>query len=111
MSNGVEFFCLVCGADFKLMVGGHMSPARPGYCSTKCRYDSYAQEKRDAYENDDYKFPPPPVCTASWNDVDWIAYIDKEGEWGFEQVQEEEDCRFDTTAERDDFYEEIERDA
>lgn len=81
MSNGVEFFCLVCNADFKLMVGGHMSPARPGYCSTKCRYAKEIAEKREKFDRDEYVVEAPPVCTDQWNSTDWIAFIDRAGEW------------------------------
>ena len=38
-------------------------------------------EKLELYENNKYRFPPPPVCTARWNDGDWIKFIDSRGEW------------------------------
>lgn len=28
-----------------------------------------------------YKFPPPPVLTASWNDADWMEWINSTGVW------------------------------
>ena len=77
----------------------------------------------EMYRNDEWIAPVPPVCTTMWEEADWIRYIDKEGVWGplLDEEDEEcecgghmcedcigepEDCRFDTTAERDDFYRE-----
>ncbi len=83
-TRGVEFFCLVCNADFRLQVGGAEAPARPGYCSTECRYAAVAQKKREAYERGAWKAPAPPVCTWAWHQLDWINYIDQHGHWDFD---------------------------
>lgn len=87
----MEFFCLVCGADFKLMVGGHMSPARPGYCSTKCRYSKEIAKKRQDYEEGNWIAAAPPVCTVGWNSTNWIAYIDAYGSWTTPAKRERDD--------------------
>lgn len=29
----------------------------------------------DKYENGDYEFSAPPVCTAQWDKLAWINYI------------------------------------
>lgn len=77
----------------------------------------------ESYRRGEWMCPTPPVCTDQWTSADWIRYIDKNGDWGpfddgedimdckecggdgcYECRGEPEDCRFDTTAERDDFY-------
>ena len=37
--------------------------------------------KIDAYKMDRFIVPVPSVCTANWNDKDWIAYIDLHNGW------------------------------
>lgn len=34
------------------------------------------EQKEAAYRAGRYKFKAPPVCTAHWNDADWIKWID-----------------------------------
>jgi hypothetical protein len=34
-----------------------------------------------AYRAGDYSMPVPPVCTALWNENDWIRWIHDHGEW------------------------------
>lgn len=82
------------------------------------------------YERGEWMCPAPSVPTTMWNKWDWMTWIESNGEWGpfdadedtmdckecggdgcLDCIGEPEDCRFDTTQERDDFYAEIERDA
>ena len=80
------------------------------------------------YEAGEWMAPVPPVPTTMWNKYDWIKWIGDNGDWGPIDDDDmackecggdgcgecmgdyEDDVRFDTTAERDDFYNEIERD-
>lgn len=80
---------------------------------------NYAEEEKWLkFSLDEYECPVPPVPTTMWNKYDWCKWIDNHGTWTpydhaayLDEPGEPEDCRFDTTRERDDFYEEIERDA
>lgn len=37
--------------------------------------------KLTRYHDDRYLCPAPPVCTAHWDDADWVQYIDLCGIW------------------------------
>ena len=38
-------------------------------------------QKYIKFHKNQYKFPPPSVPSMYWNTSEWVAYIDKEGEW------------------------------
>jgi len=38
-------------------------------------------EKVQAYQKSQYQCTVPSVCTALWTQENWIAHIDREGEW------------------------------
>ena len=35
----------------------------------------------DMYKDLTWSCPPPPVCSAGWNSMDWIKYINDTGAW------------------------------
>lgn len=37
--------------------------------------------KSEAYKSGRWQCPPPPVCSAQWDDSAWIRYIDRDGRW------------------------------
>ena len=39
------------------------------------------EQMLEMYNAGHYIFPAPPVCTAYWDDSDWIAFIDRSGRW------------------------------
>jgi hypothetical protein len=43
-------------------------------------------EKVAAYERGDYRFAPPPVCTAFWDRAAWIKWIDACKGWTVAKV-------------------------
>lgn len=67
-----------------------------GYCSARnvasdfCK-EGYLQSVTDSkacsmtklvhYKHGRFVCNTPPVCTAKWEDADWVKYIDSEGTW------------------------------
>ena len=39
------------------------------------------EQKRDLYWANKWSCPHPGVATGRWEEKDWIAWIDKHGEW------------------------------
>lgn len=37
--------------------------------------------------SDLYRFPVPPVCTANWDDADWLAHIITSGKFSWDLLE------------------------
>ena len=60
-----------------------------GMCQ-RCQDEIFTGEEEISYsyraklimlQEGKYYFPPPPVCTAKWDHLSWIKWIDDRGEW------------------------------
>ena len=44
--------------------------------------------KQEAYRENRYQIPAPPVYTGNWEEEDWIRFIDANGRW-LEEITDE----------------------
>jgi len=78
--------CVVCRRVFTMLSGGVRGCPVHGIREGVRDVDADREEearlaKVAAYRAGRYWFPPPPVCTALWDEDAWIRFIDKDGGW------------------------------
>lgn len=56
-----------------------------GWCCIRCCDPPFSnltpEQKIEKYRANQYQFPPPPVPTSKWTELDWIKYVDFHGKW------------------------------